>query len=68
VGQPAFWLHNLRLSYRTPAGNMEFSAWVRNLTDERYKTYAFDASFFSKVVLNFMGEPRTVGLDFSVHW
>jgi len=68
VGQPAFWLHNLRLSYRTPAGNMELSAWVRNLTDQRYKTYAFDASFFSKVVINFVGEPRTVGLDFSVHW
>jgi outer membrane receptor protein involved in Fe transport len=68
VGQPSFWLHNLRLGYRTPAGNMEIALWVRNLTDERYKTYAFDASFFSKVVINFVGEPRTIGLDLSVNW
>ena len=50
------------------AGNMEIAAWVRNLTDERYKTYAFDASFFSKVVINFVGEPRTIGLDLSINW
>jgi len=68
VGQPAFWLHNFRLGYRTPEGNIEISAWVRNLADQRYKTYAFDASFFSKVVLNYVGQPRTVGLDLSISW
>jgi outer membrane receptor protein involved in Fe transport len=68
VGQPAFWLHNLRLSYRTPAGNMEIAGWVRNLMDTRYKSYAFDASFFSKVVINFVGEPRTFGADLSIRW
>jgi iron complex outermembrane receptor protein len=68
TGQPAFWLHNLRLAYRAPGGNMELAFWVRNLTDQRYKQYAFDASAFAKVVINFVGEPRTVGLDFSVNW
>jgi iron complex outermembrane receptor protein len=68
VGQRAFSLHNVRLAYRTPAGNMEIAGWVRNLTDEVYKTYAFDASVFSGVVLNFVGEPRTWGVSLSVNW
>jgi iron complex outermembrane receptor protein len=68
IGQAAFWLHNLRLGYRTPEGNVEIGVWVRNLEDTRYKTYGFDASQFSKVVINFVGPPRTVGLDFSVNF
>ncbi len=68
VGQEAFVLHNLTLTYRTPEGNIEVSGWVRNLLDERYKTYGFDASQFSKVVINFVGEPRTVGTDISIRW
>jgi iron complex outermembrane recepter protein len=66
VGQPAYWLHNLRLAYRTPAGNVEVAAFVRNLQDTVYKTYAFDASNFSSVVLNFTGMPRTIGGDIIV--
>ena len=33
------------------------------LEDEVYKNYAFDASNFSNVVLNFVGTPRTIGAD-----
>jgi iron complex outermembrane receptor protein len=68
VGQPAFWLHNLRLTYRTPEGNIEVAGWVRNLTDEAYKTYAFDASTFAKLDVNFIGEPRTWGVDLTIRW
>jgi iron complex outermembrane receptor protein len=68
IGQPAFWLHNLRLGYRTPEGNVEIGLWVRNLEDTRYKTYAFDASKFSSLTVNFVGPPRTAGLDFSVNF
>ena len=68
IGQEAFVLHNLTLTYRTPEGDIEVSGWVRNLLDERYKSYAFDASFFSKVVVNFVGDPRTVGADVSIRW
>jgi iron complex outermembrane receptor protein len=68
VGQEAFVLHNLTLAYRTPDGTIEVSGWVRNLLDERYKTYAFDASQFSKIVINFVGQPRTVGTDISIRW
>ena len=57
-----------RVRLVSPAGNIEVAAWVRNLMDKRYKTYAFDASFFSRVVVNFVGEPRTIGLDLSISW
>jgi outer membrane receptor protein involved in Fe transport len=68
IGQRAFWLHNARLAYRTPASNIEIACWVHNFTDEVYKTYAFDASAFARVVINFVGEPRTWGVSLSVNW
>ena len=48
IAQPAFWLHNLRVSYRTPNGRIELAGWVRNLTNQSYKTFAFDGSTFSQ--------------------
>ena len=39
--------------------------WVRNMTNEEYKSFAFDASFFANLVVNFVGEPRTYGLTAS---
>ena len=66
VAQPALWLHHVRLAYRTPSRNVEIAGWVRNLTDEVYKTYAFDGSRFAGLVLNFVGEPRTVGADLTI--
>jgi len=66
IGQTDFWLHNLRLTYRAPTGSMEVSAWVRNLEDTVYKNFAFDVSQFEKLVVNFVGEPRTFGVDVSI--
>ncbi|HKK53340.1 MAG TPA: TonB-dependent receptor, partial [Myxococcota bacterium] len=63
IGQRAFILHNLRLTYRPPGGRLEVAGWIRNILDTRYKTFAFDASQFSKVVLNNVGPPRTIGAD-----
>jgi iron complex outermembrane receptor protein len=63
IGQRANWQHNARLSYKTPDSNIEVAAWVRNVGNKAYKTYAFDAGEFSQIVLNFVGEPRTYGLD-----
>jgi outer membrane receptor protein involved in Fe transport len=62
IGQRAFWLHNLRLGYRTPGGNLEVAGWIRNLTDQVYKTFAFDGSRFNQTTIYFVGDPRTYGL------
>ncbi|MCH8084024.1 MAG: TonB-dependent receptor [Myxococcales bacterium] len=61
VAQPSFWLHNLRFSYGPRSGRWEIAGWVRNLTNENYKTFGFDASTFSQTSIYFVGEPRTYG-------
>lgn len=65
IGQAAYWLHNFSLAYRTPDGRVELSAWVRNATDEVYKTFAFDASALltNSTTIYFLGDPRTYGLS-----
>ena len=68
IGQPARILHNVSLAYRTPVGNVEVRGWVRNILDTRYKTFAFDATFFAGQVLNFVGEPRSAGADVTITW
>ena len=62
VGQPAYWVHNFSLRYSPGEnGTLEFLGWVRNMTNERYKTFAFDGSTFAGQTVNFIAEPRTYG-------
>ena len=68
LGQAAYALHNLRLSYRNAESTAEVSLWARNLTDQRYKNYGFDATSFRNVLLNFVGEPRSFGIDFALNF
>ncbi len=68
IGQKAYFLHNVRLAYRTPTGNVELAGWIRNVDDQVYKTFAFDASTLSRIVINFPGEPRTIGVDLTVNF
>jgi outer membrane receptor protein involved in Fe transport len=68
LGQPAYAIHSLRLSYRNADSTAEVSLWGRNLTDQRYKSYAFDATAFNSVILNFVGEPRSFGIDFALNF
>ncbi len=65
LGQRAYWLHNLRLAYRTPGGNVEIAGWVRNLENKAYKTFAFDGSTFRNTTIYFVGDPRTYGVSVS---
>jgi iron complex outermembrane receptor protein len=68
IGQRSYWLHNVRLTYRTPEGDIEVAGWIRNVTDEVYKTLAFDASQAADLVGNFVGDPRTYGVSISFTW
>jgi len=68
LGQKAYALHNMRLTYREPNGSMEVSGWVRNLTDELYKTSAFNASQAGSFVGQFLGDPRTYGMSVSLKY
>jgi iron complex outermembrane receptor protein len=61
IAQKALWLHNLRLTYQPLGGQVEIAGWIRNITNEAYKTFAFDASTFSQTSIFFVGDPRTYG-------
>lgn len=66
LGQPAYLQHHMRVSWANEEGNLIISGWIRNITDVRYKTSAFDASIFAAVVINFVGPPRTGGFDVTI--
>jgi hypothetical protein len=68
IAQPSFWLHNFRLAYRPPSGRFEIAGWVRNLTDEVVKTFAFDGSTFNRTSIYFVGDPRTYGATLVVNF
>jgi outer membrane receptor protein involved in Fe transport len=67
IGQRDYWLHNVRLAYRTPSGGVEIAGWVRNVADKRYKALAFDASA-AGFVGNIVGDPRTYGVTIGLSW
>jgi iron complex outermembrane receptor protein len=63
IGQDSFTLTNARLSWRTGSDRLKFALWAKNLTDEEYKTYAFDLRPDFGFVQYMRGAPRTVGVD-----
>jgi iron complex outermembrane receptor protein len=65
IGQRAYALHNIRLTYKAPGGHLEFAGWVRNITNERYKTTAFNSSQGVQLVGNLVGTPRMYGISTS---
>jgi iron complex outermembrane receptor protein len=68
IGQRGFLLQNLRLTYETPNGEIQLALWVRNLTDQTYKSLAFDASGAAGLVGNLVGDPRTYGTSITLDW
>ena len=68
ISQPAYWLHNARLAYRTEDGRIEVAAWVRNFLDEQYRVDVFDITREFNTILEAWGDPRLFGLTLSFNW
>jgi len=68
VGQTAYWIHNIRVGWTSIDGQLDAAFWMRNIADEAYKTYAFDASAFQNSTVQFLGDPRTYGVSFTVNF
>jgi len=66
IGQEAFWLHNLRLGWRSVDERIELAGWIRNIENKQFKTFAFDATNFQRTTVFFVGDPRTYGLSLSL--
>ncbi|MFT3965448.1 MAG: TonB-dependent receptor [Sphingobium sp.] len=59
--QDDLWLGDARIAYRT-AGGVEVAAWVKNLTNQYYRTNTF-GMFFNRSMSTYPGERRTFGLS-----
>ena len=68
IAQPAYFLHNLRLSYAPPSQNPVIGIWVKNLENKVYRQFGADAQNFLETTLYFPGEPRTYGIDVIFHF
>ena len=68
ISQKPFALHNMSLRYKAPSDNLEVALWVRNLTNEVYKSLAFDASAGPGFVGNLLGDPRTYGVTLKLSY
>ena len=42
LSQPAYWLLNARLAYRSPDQRLEIAGWVQNLANQEYLVDSFD--------------------------
>ncbi len=68
ISQDGYWLHNARLAYRTPDGKLEVAGWVRNFTEQTYRTDVFDLTNEFSSIQEIWGEPRTYGFTVSYLW
>jgi iron complex outermembrane recepter protein len=59
--QGPLWLGDARLAYRTARG-VEVALWVKNLTDQIYRTNTF-GMFFNRSISYYPGERRTGGVS-----
>jgi hypothetical protein len=68
ISQGAYWLHNARITYRTPDERIELAFWISNLLDEEYKVDVLDRTRVIRTILEVWGEPRTYGVTLSLNW
>jgi iron complex outermembrane receptor protein len=66
--QPSYAVTNARLGFTTGDGRWDFSAFVKNLADARYRMYNLDLSGFIGVNQGVYGPPRLYGASFRYRW
>jgi iron complex outermembrane receptor protein len=60
--EPSYMVGNARLGLIGDDGRWEVAAFIDNLTEEKYRVYAFDSSLFAGVVAGVYAKPRTYGI------
>jgi len=66
--EPAYAVANARVGYASGDGAWDVSAFVRNLTDKRYRIYNLDLAAFIGVNQSVYGAPRLYGASVTYHW
>lgn len=60
--ESSYMVGNARVGLVGGEGRWELAAFVDNLTEEKYRVYAFDSSLFAGVVAGVYAKPRTYGI------
>ena len=68
VREPSYTVANARATYTFPGDQLSLSAFVDNLTDETYRTLAFDLAGFMGSVESQIDLPRTYGISLNYSW
>ncbi|HEY5658070.1 MAG TPA: TonB-dependent receptor [Myxococcota bacterium] len=68
LAQPAYWVLDAGLAWRAPGGHLELAGWVRNFTDEHYRTDAFSQTIALKQILYVYADPRLFGGSLHYRW
>ena len=66
--QKPLWLLNTRVTYQSPTETFSVSAWIENVTDQRYTVDVFNLARLRNAILHAIGEPRTYGVTFRVNF
>ena len=61
--ESAYTVANARVGYSGGDGRWDVAAYVNNLTEEKYRVYAFDSSLFAGVVAGVYAKPRVFGVS-----
>ena len=68
VREKAYGVANARLSYTSGSDAWSAAVWVKNLTDEDYRSYAFDTTAYFGAVENVPGPQRWFGGSVTYRW
>lgn len=64
----SYFVANSRIGFTPAGGHWDFSAYVNNVFERKYRVYAFDSSLFSGVVAGVYAKPRTWGISGTYKW
>lgn len=68
LAQGAYSIYNASITYDSPDGHWRVIIGGKNLSDEQYRTHAFDLSAFPGVELGYYNPPRTYSLAASYNF
>ena len=68
VRENGYTIGNVSLTYATDDGRWQYSAFVKNVTDEEYLVQTFELGLFLGMTEQYFGRPQWWGLSVQYNW
>jgi iron complex outermembrane receptor protein len=65
--EDSYALYNASVGWAADDGRYQLVAWIKNLSDEEYRTYAIPVTSLG-FTQNMYGKPRWYGVTFTMNW